>query len=378
MAGRKNWKKEYRHRETVRGKAQGVIALWFTPHALRLTTDERECEVEKRKERLDRGIKVRTEGIYAVTSWKEVSYLLLPRIILIAGLLLLPLLIPSLYWKRVVSIAAIYALLALGFDFLAHFVGLVSLGGAFFIGVGGYTAAILNKSFGLPPALTLPLATLGGAIISTILLLPALPLRGVYFAIVTLMYPLAIARVIEALNIFGGTDGILGVASFSSRWIEEYLILLIVIFALFGLRRLVNEDIGLVFRGVKDNDQAVRASGLSITRYKAIAVFIASGLGSLGGAYLSHIYMWSGISQFALDFSVIPIAATVIGGGGTLVGPLLGCFFLVPISELLRSFGTLRIVFYSLILLIFIMFKSEGVMVYAQRKYHQFERWVKV
>jgi len=121
-----------------------------------------------------------------------------------------PLLMPSLYWGRVISIVGIYVLLALGFDFLAHYVGLVSLGGAFFIGVGGYLAAILNKSVGLPLALTLPLATLGGASICTLLLLPALPLRGVYFAIVTLMYPLALMRIIEALNILGGTDGILG------------------------------------------------------------------------------------------------------------------------------------------------------------------------
>jgi branched-chain amino acid transport system permease protein len=333
---------------------------------------------EKRKERLDRGIKVRTEGIYAISSWEEVSYLLLPRLVLILGLLILPLVMPTLYWKRVISIVSIYALLTLGFDFLANFVGLVSLGGAFFIGTGGYIAAILNKSYGFSPALTIPIATLGGAVICTLLLLPCLPLRGVYFAIVTLMYPLVLARIIEALNILGGTDGILGVASFPSRWIEQYLIILIVIISLFGLRRLVNEDIGLVFRGVKDNDQAVRASGLSITLYKAIAVFIASGLGSLGGAYLCHIYMWAGISQFALDFSIIPIAATVIGGGGTLVGPLLGCFILVPISEILRAFGALRIVFYALILLMFIMFRSEGIMVYAQRKYHQFERWVKV
>ena len=104
--------------------------------------DKNPAAADRRKERLDRGIKVRTEGIYAVSSWQEVTYLVLPRLILIVGLLLLPLLIPSLYWKRVVSIAGIYALLALGFDFLAHFVGLVSLGGAFFIGVGGYTAAI--------------------------------------------------------------------------------------------------------------------------------------------------------------------------------------------------------------------------------------------
>src|SRR5512135_853428 len=125
---------------------------------------------ERRKERLDRGIKVRTEGIYAVSSWQEVSYLVLPRLILIIGLLLLPFLMPSLYWNRVISIVGIYVLLALGFDFLAHFVGLVSLGGAFFIGVGGYTAAILNKSLGLPPAITIPLATLGGGMICTLLL----------------------------------------------------------------------------------------------------------------------------------------------------------------------------------------------------------------
>jgi branched-chain amino acid transport system permease protein len=147
---------------------------------------------------------------------------------------------------------------------------------------------------------------------------------------------------------------------------------------LFGMRRLVNMDVGLVFRAVKDNDQAVKASGMSITFYKAVAVFIASTMGCLGGACLVHIYMWSGISQFALDFSIIPIAATVIGGGGTLVGAVLGCFILVPISELLRTFGTLRIVFYSLILVGFIVLRSEGVMVYGQRKYHQFERWVKV
>ena len=333
---------------------------------------------ERRKERLDRGIKVRTDGIYAIMSLRELSYLTMPRLVLIVGLLILPLVMPSMYWQRVISIVCIYSLLALSFDFLAHFLGLVSLGGAFFIGTGGYIAAILNTSFGFPPIFTIPISTLLGAVICTTLLLPCLPLRGVYFAIVTLMYPLVLARIIEALNILGGTDGIYGVASFANRWIEQYFVILMVLLFLFGMRRLVNLDIGLVFRAVKDNDQAVRASGMSITFYKAIAVFIASAMGCLGGACLVHIYMWSGISQFALDFSIIPIAATVIGGAGTLVGPVLGCFILVPISELLRAFGTLRIVFYSLILVAFIILRSEGIMVYGRRKYHQFERWVRI
>jgi branched-chain amino acid transport system permease protein len=226
--------------------------------------------------------------------------------------------------------------------------------------------------------LTIPIATLLGAAICTVLLLPCLPLRGVYFAISTLMYPLLFARVIEALDILGGTDGIIGIESFTSRLMEQYFIIAAVLLLLFGIRRLVNQDIGLVFRAVKDNDQSVRASGMSVTFYKAIAVFIASGIGCLAGAYLVHLYMWAGLSTLALDFSILPIAATVIGGSGTLVGPVLGAFILVPISELLRAFGTLRIVFYALILLGFIIFRSEGLMVYGQRKYEQFEKWIKV
>ena len=333
---------------------------------------------KRRKERLDRGIKVRSDSLYALMSWRELSYLVLPRLVLIVGMLMLPLVMPSMYWQRVISNVCIYALLALSCDFLAHFVGLVSLGGAFFIGTGGYIAAILNTSLGLPPLLTIPLATVFGAFFCTLLLLPCLPLRGVYFAIVTLMYPLLLTRVIEALDILGGTDGVLGVESFLNRWMEQYVIIMMVLLFLFGVRRLVIKDIGLVFRAVKDNDQAVRASGISITYYKTIAVFIASAMGCLGGAYLVHLYMWAGLSMFALDFSILPIAATVIGGSGTLVGPVLGAFILVPISELLRAFGTLRIVFYALILLAFIIFRSEGILVYSQRKYHQFEKWVKV
>jgi branched-chain amino acid transport system permease protein len=333
---------------------------------------------QKRQERIDRGIKVRSENIYALMSWRELAYLAAPRLALILGMLILPLVMPGTYWQRVISIVCIYALLALSFDFLAHFLGLVSLGGAFFTGVGGYLAAIMNTSWGLPPALTIPLATVAGACICTLVLLPCLPLRGVYFAIVTLMYPLAFARVIEALDIFGGTDGITGIDSFVNRWVEQYLVISAVLLVLFGLRRLVNLDLGLVFRAVKDNDQAVKASGMSVTRYKAIAVFIGSAMGCLSGACLVHIYMWSGISLFALDFSILPIAATVIGGAGTLAGPVLGCLILVPVSELLRAFGTLRIVFYALILMAFVVFRSEGLLVYGRRKYEQFERWTSV
>jgi branched-chain amino acid transport system permease protein len=332
-----------------------------------------------RKERIDRGLKVRTEGIYALSSWREILYLVGPRLLLIVGILVVPLVLElAPYWKRVVNIMCVYALLALAFDFLANYVGLVCLGGAFFVGVGGYLSAIFNVYLSIPMYLSIPLATVTGAGLCTALLLPCLPLRGVYFAIVTLMYPLLFTRVIEALDILGGTNGITGVDSFPNEYVEQYAIIAVMLLFLFAMRRFVNQDVGLVIRGVKDNDQAVRASGINVTYMKAFAVFVAAFMGCFGGAYVAHLYMWAGLSLFALDFSIIPIASVVIGGGGTLVGAVIGSFILVPLSEALRFFGTFRIVIYCAALTAFIVFKSEGLMVYLQRKYHQFERWVKV
>ncbi|MCK9228630.1 MAG: branched-chain amino acid ABC transporter permease [Syntrophorhabdaceae bacterium] len=332
-----------------------------------------------RKERIDRGLKVRTEGIYAISSLREILYLMGPRVLLIAGLFALPFIFElAPYWKKVINIMCAYALLALSFDFLANYAGLVCLGGAFFTGVGGYFAAIFNTTLGMPIWLSMPLATIAGAAFCTFFLLPCLPLRGVYFAIVTLMYPLLFTRIIEALDILGGTNGMSGIDAFPNTYVENYSIIAVALIFLFAMRRFVNQDIGLVLRGVKDNDQAVKASGISVTRMRIIAVFVASLIGCFAGAYIAHLYMWAGISLFALDFSIIPIAAVVIGGGGTLVGAMIGAFILVPLSEVLRAFGTFRIVIYCIILTGFIVFKSEGIMVYLQRKYHQFERWVKV
>jgi len=332
---------------------------------------------EKRKKRLDRSIKVRTEGLYALSSWTEMAYLLAPRGVLILGLFLIPLLL-DMYWQRVLCSAGIYALLALGFDFLAEYVGLVCLGGSLFIGTGGYIAGHLNAHFGLSPLFSIPIATVVGAGISTLILYPCLRLRGIYFAIVSFMFPLFAVYIIIALNVFGGTEGISALDTFPNIWIEIYLILAVILLALFAFRRLVNENFGIILRGIKDNDQSVRASGISITEYKIKAVFLAALLGCFGGAYLSHLYGWLGLSLFAMDFSILPIAACVMGGMGSLVGPVLGAFILTPMSEALRGFGQLRVVLYCLILIAFMVYKPEGLMNYLQRKYHQFEYWEKV
>ncbi len=332
----------------------------------------------RRKKRIDRGIKVRSDTIYALSSLKDLAYLLAPRSALILGVLLLPFLVPGLYWQRVLCLMGIYGLLAIALDFLANFAGLACLGMAFFVGTGGYISGMLNATFGLPTVITIPIATFVGALFCTVALLPCLPLRGVYFAVISFIYPLLVSKLIAATGAFGGTDGITGLSMLPNIWFNQYLVLGILLLCTFGLRRLVNEDIGLVFRGIKDNDQSIRASGMNITYYKALAVFIAALMGCFAGAYLSHLYGWVGLSLLAMDFSIFPLAAVVVGGVGTIAGPLIGTLILVPVSELLRSFAGLRMIFYSMLIVFFIIFWREGILNWARRKYEQFEYIVRV
>jgi branched-chain amino acid transport system permease protein len=332
--------------------------------------------MKRRRERIDRGIKARSEDIFALCSWREMAYLAFPRLLPIVGCLLLPLLLSG-YWQKVLLSVAVFALLAISWDILAQS-GMVSLGQALFFGMGAYLAGVFNHYFGWVPFLTIPLATIVGGALCTLLLLPVLRLRGIYFAMVTLIIPLMLVRVIEATKIFGGTEGISGLTPLPSAWVEQYVVLIALLAALFGFRRMMDSDYGLVLKGIKDNDRSVMNAGINIYWYKVQALFISSAIGAFAGSLLTHVYMFVGMPVFALDYSILPIAAAVVGGPGTLAGATLGAFLLVPLSELLRGLGGLRIVIYGLLLVVFIVGLPEGIFHFVKRKYHQFERWVEV
>ncbi len=329
-----------------------------------------------RRERIDRGIKVRTDDVYALFSLKEMSYLLFPRAFPIVLLALLACFVP-LYWKKVIITACIFAMLSISWDFLSS-CGMLSLGQALFFGVGSYVAGSLNHYFHLPVFLTLPVATFFGGLICTALLIPVIRLRGVYFAMVTLILPLMLMRVVEATGILGGTEGITSLSPFPNAWVEVSLAMVAVWFVLFFLRRFISSDYGLIFVSIRDNDRATLASGINIYSFKAQSLFIGSSICCFCGAFLTHSYMFTGMPVFALEYSILPVAASAIGGIGTLAGPLLGAFILVPLSEVLREFGSLRMVFYGVILVVCVVALPEGIFHYAARKYTQMERWVKV
>ena len=332
--------------------------------------------MQRRRERIDRGIKVRSEDLFALTSHREMLYLVLPRVLPVLAVLVLSLTVSG-YWQRVLISASVFAVLALSWDLLMC-CGMVSLGQALFFGVGAYISGWLNHALGWSPFLTVPLAAVLGGALCTALLVPVLRLRGVYFSMVTLVLPLMFERIIEATKILGGTEGLTGLDSFPHESFELYLPLAAAWIGLFGLRRMMGTDYGLVLKGVNDNDRSVMSSGINIYVLKAQALFIGASMGAFAGAIMTHVYMFVGMPVFALDYSIMPIAAAVVGGMGTFAGPMLGAFLLVPLSELLRGFGGLRIIIYSLSLVIFIVALPEGIFHYLQRKYSQFERWTQL
>jgi branched-chain amino acid transport system permease protein len=331
---------------------------------------------KRRKERIDRSIKACTDDIFCLSSLREISYLLVPRVLPVLLVFFLVMVV-SIYWKKVLVITFIMSMMAISWDFLAS-CGLISLGHALFFAMGAYSAGAMNYYLGLPVYLTMPAATLLGGVISSMLVFPALRLRGIYFSVVTLIIPLMLMRVIEATKIIGGTEGISALSSLPGPASSIAVSMTAMWVVLYGLRRFITSDYGLIFVALLDNDRAVEASGLNIVWFKVQAIFIGSSICAFCGAFMTHYYMSVGMSAFALDLSIFPVAAAVVGGMGTLAGPLLGALVLGPLSEALRGFGTFRIVFYAALLVVFIVGLPEGLFHYLRRKYEQMERWVEV
>jgi len=334
------------------------------------------AEAKYRKKRLDRGIKARSDTIFAIASSREILYLLIPRALPVVGLLILPIFLRG-YWGKVLVYACIYGLLAMSWDFLAS-CGLFSLGQALFFGAGAYIAGAMNYYLHLPPLITIPCATIGGGLICAALLSPVMRLRGVYFAMVTLMLPLLFMKVIETTGVMGGAHGLSALSPFPHEIVSTYLAVAGFLFCLFLFRRILSSDYGLVLSAIRDDDRSVMSGGINIYWRKSQALFISGSAGAFAGALMTHHYQFLGMSVFALDYSILPVAAVALGGQGALAGAAMGSLILVPLSEALRALGGLRIAIYCGILIVSIIGLPEGLFHYLARKYHQFERTVEV
>lgn len=339
----------------------------------------KEEEKQYRRERIDRGINARSGDIFALSSWREMVYLVLPRVLPVIALLALPLIFQlggSSYWAKVVVILAIMAILAMSWDLL-RLAGMFSLGQGLFFGIGCYVAGSLSYYLHWPIYLTMPAGALGGAILGTSLLAGTLKLRGIYFAMVTLAFPLLLVKVIQATAILEGTTGLLA-ASFPNYWVAAYSAIGALLICFFGFRRLIDSDWGLVVRAIGQDDVAVTASGINVWWRKVQVLLISSGMSAFAGTLMTHLLSFTGLSSFALEYSIFPVASVVVGGSGNFAGALLGATLLTFATEAFRALGTLRIALYSMLMVVFVLAVREGIFPYIERRYHQFERRVAV
>ena len=265
-------------------------------------------------------------------SWQGQSIRFAPYILIGVILIILPLFLPM-YLQSMVTKILIFAIFAISLDLIWGYTGLSSLGHAAFFGVAGYTTAILIKHYGVnifwqTAPCSILMATLFAAVYGVI----ALRVSGLYFLMVTF----ALAQLLFSLawqweHFTGGAFGItvplpnLGIPGFTFNVISlYYFILLFFIICYFLLHRIVNSPFGHVLQGIREDEPRMRALGYNTWLYKYIAFIIAGFFAGIGGVLFTHWNMLISPYQLGIIFSTYAILCVIIGGAGTLVGPVIG------------------------------------------------------
>jgi branched-chain amino acid transport system permease protein len=240
----------------------------------------------------------------------------------------------------------IYAVFAMSLDLLVGYCGLVSLGHAAFFGIAAYVTALLSAKADISNILlTLPLGVLAAALGALVIGALALRTTGVYFIMVTLAFAQMLYFVAQENAVFGGSDGILLLGSFrlgvgDDTWLDfgnrlnrYYAILGMTLIVFVFLSSLVRSPFGCVIQGIRSNEQRMRALGYAVGRYKLVCFVIAGALAGVAGHF--YVVLTSLADPSILDWlhSAQVLLMLIVGGIGTLIGPALGAFVLIVLTD---------------------------------------------
>lgn len=291
---------------------------------------------------------------------------------LIAGMLLLPQAVSS-GTLRTMIFANYLAIFAISWDVLSGRTGYVSFGHPFLIGIGAYTTAILTKRFDVPIEISIPVAVLFTMVAGLLVLLPALRIRGSYFALVTLAFMELLYQLVQVIrpDLTGGTRGMSGIQTLTRGAANGYYLSTVLMLSVaVSMWLLMKTRIGTALSAIGMNEESVRGSGLSTTRLKAFAFLMSALIAGLGGAFYVH-YLGSLAPRalFDINFLFTIIVAALLGGTSTIVGPIFGAFFMTFLLEYLRPVlpGAERYFVYGAIALIIYMYQPKGLFELAQR-----------
>jgi branched-chain amino acid transport system permease protein len=281
----------------------------------------------------------------------------LPRPVLLGGaavivvvMALLPDIIPS-DDLRAVNITGIFCLTIIGLDLLTGIAGQVSLGQAGFMAIGGYMTAILTTHYQVPTLLALLAGCGGSVLVAVVLGLICGRLRGMYLAIITLAFGILVQGLANGLSITGGPSGIGGIPpitvgsfQFDTDSSFYYLIWIIVGVALVLTANLVRSNRGRILRAMHGDQVGARSLGLHVTRAKVVVFAISACMASIAGSLYADYFRYLSPDQVGSAESLQLITMLVIGGMGTLFGPLIGVALLtyLPIAfQPLANYSTL-------------------------------------
>src|SRR5690349_23035016 len=277
------------------------------------------------------------------------------------------------YYTRILMLCGISITLAVSLNLINGFTGQFSIGHAGFMAVGAYSSAYFSVTWGMNLAnslgggklgwiVALTLATIVGAIFAGLAGLavgiPSLRLRGDYLAIVTLGFGQIIVVFLNNIEAIGGARGYSGIPIVKSF----FWIFLIAILTILIVYNIVNSAFGRALISIREDELAAEAMGVNTTRYKVMAFVISSAMAGAGGVLLAHFDGYLNPKSFEFIKSFEILIMIILGGLGSIVGSIIGAIVLTILPESLRGFAEYRMVIYSLLLIVLMITRPQGLL----------------
>ena len=288
------------------------------------------------------------------------------------------------YYLHIAVLSLLHILLALGLNLIAGYAGQLSLAHAAFFGIGAYTTALLTLNQHWSFWLAAPIGAVVAGLVAVAIGLPTLRLKGPYFVISSMGFG-EIVRLIflNWQSVTRGPNGLPGIPApdpinlgfikltFESRMESYYLILFVLFGVLILYYNLVNSRIGRALRAIRNDYIAAQVMGIHIAFYRILAFAGGAALAGLTGALYSGYIRFISPDTFTSGESINILIMMVIGGMGTIVGPIIGAVAITYLLETMRVFAEYRLVIYGLLMFIVILYMPQGVAGMLESLWHR-------
>mgnify|MGYP000532961091 CR=1 FL=1 len=314
---------------------------------------------------------------------KSFGFILIFVLILLV-LIFLPFFV-NLFYQTFLTELFVWILFAISFDLIFGYTGLLSFGQALFFGLGGYSVAIAIMRFGLNSGIGLLLSVIVPILFACFVGYFSVKLTGIHFVIITIIFALIGSTLGETWTwLTGGADGLnflpppirLGLFQIDVMDIKNnyYLVLFFAATTYLFLRRMVHSPLGKVFISIRENEDRARLIGYNVQRYKLIAFIIAGGLSGLAGGLYSLTLKYASAGFLHWSISGHAVVYTIVGGMGTLMGPVLGAGIVMSLEHYLINFLQATDLVVGIVLVFMVLMAPKGLVGLIQSKLKRGEK----